>query len=308
MLLQIQAYFASLISVLRNSIQCGPHWFIGKVGLRNLRPRHYQAPPHESYAVTTLYENFPFDPYVDLAVVGIGMTGIVFKIDDYRVVKKAKVYALENLTEPERLNAQYMNEINTSTLLHETQVYKRLGYNKGIVSCTCISPYGIELEFSKQGDLQSYIECRTEPPRSVKVEWILSLIRTLSYVHSRKVFLDEIALRNILVFQDQLKFVDFGQSILLPLTADMNTIRENDLTARIEILHLGWIIYSIAVWKAHHYYFFSPEHSGWPKPDVLPKTDNLFCGHVIEKCLSGDYAGADALEKDARSVLGGLGS
>lgn len=61
-------------------------------------------------------------------------------------------------------------------------------------------------------------------------------------------FLDEIALRNVLVFEDQLKLVYFGQSILLPITADIDTICENDLTAKIEILHLGWIIYSVALW------------------------------------------------------------
>jgi hypothetical protein len=37
-----------------------------------------------------------------------------------------------------------------------------------------------------------------------------------------------------------------GQSILLPLTADIDTVCEK-MTAKIEILHLGWIIYSITV-------------------------------------------------------------
>lgn len=52
--------------------------------------------------------------------------------------------------------------------------------------------------------------------------------------------MDEIALRNFLIDEgEQLKLADFGQSILLLLTVDMDTISENDLTAKIEILHLG---------------------------------------------------------------------
>ena len=223
-------------------------------------------------------------------------------------MKKAKIHPLENLTEPDRLNTQYMNDINRSTLVHEIQIYKRLGYHKGIISCTCFSEYGIELVFAKQGDLESYIEASPEPRCSFKVDWILSLAKTLSYVHSRRVFLDELALRNILVVEDQLKLADFGQSILLPTSADVNNICENDLTARIEILHLGWIIYSIAVWQVHKYYFFDPENLHWPKQQALPKTDKLFCGRIIEKCWRGEYASMDALNEEAHFLLHGLGS
>lgn len=121
-------------------------------------------------------------------------------------------------------------------------------------------------------------------------------------------FLDEIALRNILVVEDQLKLADFGQSILLPISADVNTICENDLTAVIEILHLGWVIYSVAVWQVHKYYFFDPENLHWPKLQALPKTDKLFCGRIIEKCWRGEYASMDALNEEAHSLLHSLDS
>jgi hypothetical protein len=51
----------------------------------------------------------------------------------------------------------------------------------------------------------------------------------------------DIALFNFLVTDNQLKLTDFGQSILFPLTADVNTICDNDLTAQIETLHLSWM-------------------------------------------------------------------
>lgn len=137
---------------------------------------------------------------------------------------------------------------------------------------------------------------------------ILSLTNTFSYVHSRRVFVDEIALRNFLVIEEQLKLADFGQSILLPLTADVDTVCDNDLTAQIEILHLGWIIYSIAVWVVHKYYFFDPENLHWPKPQELPEVNNISCGHIIKKCLFRDYVSMDVLNEEAHSLLGRLGA
>lgn len=95
-------------------------------------------------------------------------------------MKKAKVHSLEDLSDFDRFNTQYMNDINRSTLVHEIQVYKRLGDHKGIISCICASEYGIELAFAKQGDLESYIEANPEPQEFVKTDWILSLTKTLS--------------------------------------------------------------------------------------------------------------------------------
>lgn len=101
---------------------------------------------------------------------------------------------------------------------HEIQIYNRLGDH---ISCTSASEHGVELEFAKQDDLESYIKANTEPQVSTKINWVLSLTETLSYVHSRRVFVDEIALRNILVVEGHLKRADFGQSVLLPITADV---------------------------------------------------------------------------------------
>jgi serine/threonine protein kinase len=150
------------------------------------------------------------------------------------------------------------------------------------------------------------MEANPEPPDYVKMDWILSLIDALSYAHSRRAFLDEIALRNILVVEGQLKLADFVQSILLPAAADVNTICENDLTAMIEILHLGWIIYSAAVWQVRKYYFFDRGNMHWPEPQALPNTDKPFCGRIIEKCWRGEYANMDALNEEAHFLLHGL--
>lgn len=185
---------------------------------------------------------------------------------------------------------------------HEKAIVERLGNYNGIIHCFKASGDGIELAFAKQGDLKRYIEKNTEPHQSLKTEWILSLIDTLSYVHSRKVFVDEIALRNTLVSDEELKLADFGQSVLLSMDADVDTVCEEDLTAKIEILHFGWIIYSVAVWRVHEYYFFTLDPPQWPSQG-LPPLEGLFCGSIIRKCWSGQYVNIGALYKDARGLL-----
>jgi serine/threonine protein kinase len=240
------------------------------------------------------------DPYSGLSVIGIGMTGLILKLDENRVVKIAKVYPLDDYVGKARGDMEYINEINRETLQNERNIYDRLGNHKGIISCLKSSDYGIELDFANQGDLETYIESTPDPPDSFKIEWILSLTDTLSYIHSRRVFVDEIALRNILVRDGQLKLADFGQSVLLPLTADIDTICENHLTAKTEILHIGWIIYSITVWRIHKYYFFDPKNSS----QDLPSTDHLFCGSIIEKCWNGEYVSMNVVNEEARALLG----
>ncbi|KAF2456171.1 kinase-like domain-containing protein [Lineolata rhizophorae] len=243
------------------------------------------------------------NPYSGLPVVGLGMTARILYLNKERVIKVAKTYAASNFPGKDSSYVESINNQHRETLKHERSITcRRLGDRKGIIPCFKASEYGIELAFAKQGDLEKYIKTNPEPHESLKTEWILILINALSFIHSRRVFVDEIALRNILVANGQLKFCDFGQSYLLPLTADVDTICENDLTAKIEILHLGWVIYSIAVWDVHKYYYFDCEDPQWPSPEELPATDHLFWGTIIQKCWNGDYVSMIAVNEAAQAL------
>jgi len=66
--------------------------------------------------------------------------------------------------------------------------------------------------------------------------------------------------------------------------AAVDTVCEEDLTAKIEILHLGWIMYSIVIWRVHKYYFCNLDPPQWPSQEDLPPTEHLFCGTIIQKC------------------------
>ncbi|KKA16606.1 hypothetical protein T310_9786, partial [Rasamsonia emersonii CBS 393.64] len=79
------------------------------------------------------------DPYDNLPVVGIGLTGVILKIDEDRVVKIAKVYPLEHLPEPDRSNMEYINDINRNTLKHEIRVYECLLMSSKFQRNMCVS-------------------------------------------------------------------------------------------------------------------------------------------------------------------------
>ncbi|BDD59061.1 hypothetical protein MAP00_004299 [Monascus purpureus] len=245
---------------------------------------------------------FLHDPYVGLPIIGTGMTGIIFQLGADRAVKKAKQYEPQPLQDRE--DTEYVNGMNQQILENEIQVFERLGRYKGIISCFRTSQYGIELALA-QGDLESYLETYPEREDSLKIAWMSSLIETFSYVHSCKIFVDAIALRNILIMDEQLKLADFGQSILLPLDIDITSAKENDMNAQIEILHLGWILYSISSWHVHKYHFFGPENPDlcWPDADSLPNVDDVLFGRIIRKCWRGEYASMDQWKEEAHQFL-----
>ncbi|PYI33281.1 hypothetical protein BP00DRAFT_367241 [Aspergillus indologenus CBS 114.80] len=242
------------------------------------------------------------DPYLGLPVISIGMTGVIHELGQDRVVKKAKQHHPGRTRDLE--DTEYLNQINRETLQNEVEVYKRLGRHPGIIPCYRTSKYGIELARA-QGDLESRLNEYPEREDTAKLRWIISLVESFAYIHSCRVFVDDIALRNILIMDEELKVADFGQSILLPRDAVMGSITENDLNAKIEILHLGWIIYSIASWQVHKYYFFSPENPDLCWPASFPDVEGMLCGAMIKKCWQGKYSDMEQLKDEARHLLAG---
>jgi serine/threonine protein kinase len=163
-------------------------------------------------------------PYRGYGLLAAGMTGYIHQLHERRVVKVARVFPLDDYLEEARQTLEFSKSDNHDALKREKAIYQRLDNYKGVIHCFKASDDGIELAFAGQGDLEAYIKNNNEPQESFKTRWILSLADTLSFVHSRKVFVDEIALRNILVTDEELKLVDFGQSVLLPIDTDMDTI------------------------------------------------------------------------------------
>lgn len=103
--------------------------------------------------------------------------------------------------------------------------------------------------------------------------------------------MDDIVLRNILILGEQLKVAYFGQSILLPLDIDMTPANKKGLDVHVEILHFGWILYSIASFHVHKYYFFGSEDHDLccPGPDSFPHVKDTPFKTIIKKRWRGEY-------------------
>ena len=141
---------------------------------------------------------------------------------------------------------------NRDMLEFEKEVYMRLGRCDGIAERVKISKNGILLVLYKRGDLKSYIEHEAEIDRSQTAGWILSLPKMVPIFHKSKVLVDDMALRNILIADDlSLKMIDFGQCQPFPLDVDINAVSDNGLTARADIFHLDYAIYSIVTWRRY---------------------------------------------------------
>lgn len=63
----------------------------------------------------------------------------------------------------------------------------------------------------------------------------------------------------ILVTDEKLKLADFGQSVLLPIDADVDTdtVCEEDLTAKSKLFTLAGSSIRSAVWRVHEYCLFT---------------------------------------------------
>ncbi|KAF1962102.1 hypothetical protein CC80DRAFT_400151, partial [Byssothecium circinans] len=181
------------------------------------------------------------------------------------------------------------------------EAYERLGSHDGIIQCFKALDESIELAFANQGDLSAYMQTNSLPSRELRAKWIRSLVDTFSYVHARRVLVQDIALRNVLVHDSSLKLADFGQALLLPLDTDMERFCENDTNSQIEILELGCLLYSIAVWQELKYDYFDTKR--WPEAGELPETDDILFASIVKKCWNGEYASMEELQKDMHSTV-----
>jgi serine/threonine protein kinase len=224
----------------------------------------------------------------------MGSYADVVRIAEDRVLKVPKIYPENN---PE---LAYSNYINRTELQNEGAVYKRLGTHDGIIRCFEVLDESIELAFANQGDLDKYIRTNPPPSPEMRAQWIRPLVEAISYVHSCRVVLQDIALRNILIHNYSPKLCDFGDSSLLPLDTNMQHFCESGTTPQIEILYVGCVLYSIAAWKKFKYDYF--ENERFPEPEELPVTDGVLFERVIRNCWAGQYTSMEAVGNDVHDI------
>ena len=235
-------------------------------------------------------------------VLGFGQSGIVIRRGEY-ALKIAKVRDTSSMPREQRDIEEYMSYCAKDILQNEKRVYERVGKNHpGIAQCVELFPDGILLIFYSGGDLFQYISRSAELEWPRKRDWILSVIETVTYLHDSRVLISDLALRNLLVTDDlSLKMIDFGQCAILPLDSDPSKASVNGLTAKVDIFHLGCIIYSLAAWQTFENDFDVDSH--YPPLDHLPQVNGLPCAALIRKCWSGGYSSIHELRTDAHRLL-----
>lgn len=197
------------------------------------------------------------------------------------------------------------NEMHHDIITLERKIYERLGNHIGIIQYLGIADTktgAIRLAYAKQGDLSTYIRTHNKPSRSFCDGWIQSLMETFYHIYCCKVQHQDIKLNTILVDNDCLKVIDFGNSAIFPLDADMEAICAEDPLSRVDLLSLGCVIYSIATWEVFIYDYF--ESHRWPLLEELPPTSDVPYGDIIKKCWQDKYGTVASLYQDVTAWLG----
>lgn len=233
-------------------------------------------------------------------IVALGKTGVVFR-DGRHVLKIARVEDVTGLSENERYITEVMNEINRESLREEADAYRRLGPHHGLAEIVELSEASLKMEYIHGWTLEHLILSSLEQPdETIKRRLLISILDTVCFIHTRRVVVDDIATRNIMVLEDfSTKIIDFGFAKLLGEETDM----EGNEEAQADIRRLGLVIYSIATWCIHDCddsthltatYFRTLLGS-------LHELDYCLFGGVIRKCLTDNYPTVEDLRDDIRS-------
>ena len=187
----------------------------------------------------------------------------------------------------------------------EKAIYDRLEQHEGIVSTYKTSPI-IEMPYLCKQDLSIYMKSNTQIPETRIARWIREIVDALCYIHQRKVLVYDMSLMNILVDDDlSLKWVDFGDSIQLPVDAEMSSTSERGVSVKTDIFSLGWLIYSILKREPCGYDLFpdNEDEPSWPQEEQLPEVERVWYAEVIRKCWLRVYQNTEEVRCNLDQAL-----
>lgn len=234
-------------------------------------------------------------------VIGRGLDGVVVLTGD-TVLKAPKLYGIyqSGIAKLDEDDCYISYDLE-----NEKCVYARLENTTGIAKCLGTSPNGITLEYCSNGSLEQYMENNEEPELTRKQGWINEIVDAVARCHEKRVLIFDIALRNILLMEDwSIRIVDFANSVLFQLDIDLSEAENEGCTAKLDMLHLGNVIYSVAKWQK-----FSVDcamESEWPDRSEMPRLEKIPCGHVIAKCWAQQYRSVQELQRDLKHATGSL--
>lgn len=233
-------------------------------------------------------------------VLGMGRTGVVVQRDG-TALKLPLKYSTVGSNEPPIEDFKASADISYESLQREKDVYKRLGQYHGIVSCLVLSGVGIQMEFMANGNLLHYL-AQHRPSQDMQRIWFQEMARTLVHIHDHRVIVADISTRNFLLDSEFfVKFSDFTESSILPLSTDMQTAEDGGFSIYTDIGQFGAVLYEIITGQLCEFDLFKnvppgPATAVWPRRQDLPSTESVWLGSIIEKCWTkGAYQNAREL-------------
>ncbi|EAS27154.3 uncharacterized protein CIMG_10356 [Coccidioides immitis RS] len=128
----------------------------------------------------------------------------------------------------------------------------------------------------------------------------------LAHIHDRCVVVADIATKNLLLSADlSIRFCDFSESSILPLNTDMERVDERGYSIYTDMGQLGAVMYEVVTGYHCEFDLFRDQPSGpacaaWPRRDILPSTQDVWLGSIIERCWVKNAF------QNARSLLAAL--
>jgi hypothetical protein len=219
-------------------------------------------------------------------LLGDGADGFII-LEGKHVLKIPRL--LGRLGSDGKIDAHVDNELHFEHLEVEKEVYRGLHDVPGIAKGIECTSNGILLEHYSKGCSSDYIFSHDPPSMSWRWYWILKATDVIARCHEKGVLVYDIALRNFLLADDfSLRLIDFANSAPLPESMDIARADIDGCTARLDLLHLSCIIYSIMTWQK--FYVRCDSETEWPNLDQMPDVDGLQCGQAIRNCWTRTYS------------------
>lgn len=243
-------------------------------------------------------------------ILGIGVTGTVFAIDDETVVKVALLSG----------NTYYDNE-SLRDIRIEREIYDRLGNHPRI--CRYIGPVNRGMVLEKLGNslrkcLLNFQKSGGSPASDQALDWSIQAAEAIAYIHSKNVIQGDIGCYNFLFDQNgDLKLCDFGGSSIDGRDLRVGYGVRSQLWIKsgkydgapsiaCELFALGSTIYEIWTTRQPLEELSNKEVENRYKSHRFADLTNLPVATVIHKCWLEGYVSADDVVRDLEALRWGV--
>ena len=237
--------------------------------------------------------SLPVLPTSGLEWLGMGVSGIVYSLDEHTVVKIAPTY-----------DNEYATDESLQDLQTERSVYHHLESHPRICQYISSVQRGIILERFGEPLRKHLLELHKQkkaPSHSQALKWSRQVAEGVAYIHQKNIVQGDIGCHNILLKCDEIKLCDFGGSSIhgQPAIAGYecrsqrwDDTRENP-SIQSELFALGSTIYEI--WTTTRPYQDEPDEIVEQnyKCQCFPDVKTLPVAKIIKNCWHGTYHSAN---------------